>query len=163
MDNQKQERRSFKNTKYYLKNADFLAELIKCQEAGKVSEELGRMMLLLCERVTTHRNFIGYSFRDDLTSEALLACTSAAFKFDPAKSSNPFAYYTSVANNAIKAYLNDHNEQRDIRDALLIQSGLNPSHGYNERHGDDDESSAMGSHFMSQNGFDSYEGSSSDD
>jgi len=41
-------------------------------------------------------NFINYTFKDDMISDGIENCLTAAAKFDPAKSSNPFAYYTQI-------------------------------------------------------------------
>ena len=41
-------------------------------------------------------NFINYTFKDDMISDGIENCLTAVEKFDPARSSNPFAYYTQI-------------------------------------------------------------------
>ena len=50
--------------------------------------------------------------------------------FNPEKSQNPFAYFTSCIHNSFLQYLNQERKHRNIRDALLIEHGLDPSYTY---------------------------------
>lgn len=119
--------------KPYLRNKDFLAELIECQEAGKMSDKLGEMFMMLAERYSSKYQFAGYSYRDELVNNAIVACCNAWNKFDPGKSSNPFAFFTVVTNNAFIQILNKEKRQQMIRDELLIEEDLDPSFNFQER------------------------------
>ncbi len=54
--------------------------------------------------------------------------------FDPAKSSNPFAFFTQCIKNSFIQYLNYEQRQRDIRDEVLVDKGMSPSFGYTYDH-----------------------------
>ena len=118
----------------YLSNKEMLAELIACQERNLVSDKLGRMFMILANRYATKPNFSGYSYKDEMISNGVVACVAALRKFDPMKSSNPFAYYTSCIHNCFIQILNKEKRQQEIRDKLLIENNMNPSHGYMEKH-----------------------------
>lgn len=123
--------------KYYLTNATLLPEVIKCKAAGKISNELAKMLLLLTERYAKSSRFAGYTFRDDMVSEALLNLCRNALKFNPEKSSNPFAFYTTAIHNSFLQFLNSEKNHRNIRDKMLVELGENPSFNYmaNEKTG----------------------------
>lgn len=119
----------------YLSNKEMLEEVIKCQANGVISDRLGRMFLLLATRYATKPNFSGYSYVDEMISNAVLSCCQAVNKFDSNKSQNPFAYYTSVIHTAFIQVLNKERRHQEIRDVLLIEEDMDPSSSYLERHG----------------------------
>ena len=118
------------NSKYYLTNSDLLPEVIKSKELGRMTDKLARMLMLLVERYSRRPNFNGYSFKQDMVSEALVNLCQNALKFDPAKSSNPFAFYTTAIHHSFLQYMNGEKKQRNIRDSLLIEAGENPSYNF---------------------------------
>lgn len=122
-----------KKKKNYLNNADMLAELKRCHEQGKLTEEMGRMFLSLVTRYASIPRFSGYSYNEDMRSLALLTLTEKWSKFNM-DYSNPFAYYTQIVHNAFHQLDNSERRQRDIRDALLVDYGRNPSFSYEERY-----------------------------
>ena len=50
--------------------------------------------------------------------------------FNPEKSNNPFAFFTQCIKHSFYQFLNKEKRQRDIRDELLVYSGMNPSNTY---------------------------------
>lgn len=119
---------------FYLKNADLLAEVIKCKEAGKVSNKLATMLYMLTSRYATKPNFSGYTYIDDMVAEALADLCKNALKFKPERSSNPFAFYTQCIHNSFLGYLNSEKKHRRIRDAMLVEIGENPSFNFQEEY-----------------------------
>ncbi len=67
-------------------------------------------------------------------------------KFDPEKSDNPFAFYTTACYRSFLQYLSDEKKQRTIRDELLVDAGVNPSFSYqNQANGRTSDETAFGS------------------
>lgn len=122
-----------KKPKNYLNNADMLVELKKSHEQGRLTEEMGRMFMMLVKRYASIPRFSGYSYNDDMQSLALLTLAKVWKGFDANKYDNPFAYFTRVVHNAFHQYDNQERRQRDIRDAVLVEQGKNPSFNYAER------------------------------
>lgn len=114
----------------YLNNKDLLAEVIKSKKQGKMTNELAKMLQLLTLRYGKKGNFSGYTYNDDMQSYAMLMICKTWQGFDPAKSSNPFAWFTQCIKNSFIQYLNYEKRQRDIRDEVLVDSGLSPSYNY---------------------------------
>jgi DNA-directed RNA polymerase specialized sigma24 family protein len=125
--------------KYYLTNADLLPAVLEAKKHGKITDKLARMLMLLTDRYSRKANFSGYSFREDMVSAALINLCQNALKFDPAKSSNPFAFYTTAIKNSFLQYMLEEKKQRFIRDTLLVEAGQDASHSFmgSSRNSDD--------------------------
>lgn len=121
-----------KKNNNYMSNKEFYAELIECQERGEMSNTLGEMFLMLVTRYASKPKFSGYTYVDEMINNAVLACCQAWDKFDPEKSNNPFAFFTTVAHNAFLQILNKEKKHQRIRDRLLVEENMNPSYSYLE-------------------------------
>jgi DNA-directed RNA polymerase specialized sigma24 family protein len=105
---------------------------LEAKEKGRMTDKLARMLMLLTDRYSRKANFSGYSFREDMVSAALINLVQNALKFDPEKSHNPFAFYTTAIKNSFLQYMLEEKKQRYIRDQLLFDSGHNASHTFME-------------------------------
>lgn len=92
---------------HYVDNKKFLAALIEYRqsivdaeaqgkEIPRVPNYIGECFIKIATHLSYKSNFINYTFRDDMISDGIENCLTAATKFDPSKSSNPFAYYTQI-------------------------------------------------------------------
>lgn len=121
-------------SKYYLTNAKLLPAVIAAKEAGKLSDELAKMLMMLTRKYANRPCFSGYTYKEDMISEALANLCQNALKFNPERSKNPFAFYTSCINNSFLHVLSVEKKHRRIRDQLLIDMGENPSYNFAEEH-----------------------------
>lgn len=112
---------------HYITNAQLLPEVLRAKGLGYVTNELARMFKLITERYATKSWFSGWSFRDDMVSFALLNLCANGLKFNPARSSNPFAFYTTAIRRSFLQYMAEERKHRNIRDSLLLDAGANPS------------------------------------
>lgn len=117
---------------HYVTNGVLLPAVIEAKELGKVTTKLIKMIQMIAERYSRKSNFIGYSFREDMVSAAVMNLCNNALKFKPEKSSNPFSFYTTAIHNSFLQYMADEKKHRNIRDALLIDAGSNPSFNFLE-------------------------------
>lgn len=118
---------------HYVTNAELLPAIAADKLAGKLSSKLAKMLYMIAERYSYSSSFGGYSFREDMVSFAVVNLCANWHKFDPAKSDNPFAFYTTAAYRSFLQYLADEKKQRDIRDQMLVDAGANPSFSFQER------------------------------
>lgn len=118
--------------KFYVSNKEFFKELMVCQKKHVMSNELGKIFIMLCNRYSSKYNFQGYSYRDELVQSGILACCTAYMKFNRKKGSNCFAFFTSVIHNAFIAKLNSEKKFQRIRDRLLVEMAMEPSASYTE-------------------------------
>jgi hypothetical protein len=90
----------------YVNNKDFYESIIKYKKEliekpeKKVPDYIGICINQICNRLSSKPNFSGYTFRDEMISDALENCFYALPKFNPERTNNPFAYFTQVAKNA---------------------------------------------------------------
>lgn len=117
----------------YLSNHNFLRELEASHKKGHPTEELSKMFIKLCEEYSNKYNFRGYTFREDMVGNALLSMVTYWDRFDSTRSKNPFAYFTQIAKNSFVQTINNETKHYLIRDDLLVESGAEPSHNYEER------------------------------
>jgi hypothetical protein len=94
---------------------------------GRVTDKLAMMYMKLCERYATRSNWRGYTYNDEMRSQALLQLCQIGLQFNEAKSQNPFAYYTAAVTNSFTRVLNIEKKMQNIRDDILEQHGLDPS------------------------------------
>lgn len=126
--------RSTTTAGHYVTNAQLLPEIQACKNNGnKLSNKLAGYLHKIAERYSFSRSFGSYSFREDMVSFAVVNLVANWHKFDPAKSDNPFAFYTTACYRSFLQYLADEKKQRNIRDELLIDAGANPSFSYQEQ------------------------------
>ena len=93
---------------HYIDNKLFLKEILAYreeiasaallgEESPRLSEYLGECFIKIANELSSKSNFVNYTFRDEMISDAIENCFMYANRFDPAKSSNPFAYFTQIA------------------------------------------------------------------
>lgn len=95
------------NNTHYINNADFLAALIEHRklvdaaravnkEPPPVSNYIGDCFIKIARHLSYKSNFINYSYRDEMISDAIENCLAVVNNFDQTKSKNPFAYFTQI-------------------------------------------------------------------
>jgi len=85
------------------------------------------MFMKLCERYATRANWRGYTYNDEMQSQALMQLSQIGLQFDESKSENPFAYYTAAITNSFTRILNIEKKNQNIRDDILEQHHMMPS------------------------------------
>ena len=129
--------RSTSTKGHYVTNAQLLEAIAEAKEGRAMpappTTKLAKYLHMIAERYSFSPSFGGYSFREDMVSFAVVNLCANWYKFDPAKSDNPFAFYTTAAYRSFLQYLADEKKQRDIRDTLLVDAGANPSFSFQER------------------------------
>ena len=119
---------------HYLDNKEFLAELVKYrksvqeakeneQKKPRVPEYLGECFLKIATHLSYRPNFINYMYKDDMICDGIENCLQYIDNFDPAKSANPFAYFTQVSYYAFLRRIAKEKKQMEIKDKILEKSG----------------------------------------
>lgn len=92
---------------HYVNNKDFLEAIVEYKNAcdnarsrGKqipvIPDYIGECIFHIANRLARRPNFSGYAFKEDMVMDGIENCLKYIEKFDPEKSSNPFAYFTQV-------------------------------------------------------------------
>jgi hypothetical protein len=97
------------------------------KDHGQITNKLAKMYIMMCEKYAMKYNWRGYTYNDEMRNSAILQLTYVGLRFNEAKSSNPFAYYTAAITNSFCRVLNSEKRNQNIRDDILEMNGLNPS------------------------------------
>ena len=120
---------------HYVNNAEFLegmkAYKKRCREAKKagkpkppVDNYLGSCFLKIANHLSYRPNFINYTFRDDMISDGIENCLQYLDNFNPAKSKNPFAYFTQIIFYAFVRRIQKEKKQVTIKHKLIMDNNL---------------------------------------
>ena len=115
---------------HYVNNAQMLdaiklykAEIVKAREEGRenprIPEYIGECILKIATRLSRKANFINYSYREDMVLDGIENCMICINSFDPAKSSNPFSYFTQVIYFAFLRRIAKEKKQSYIKGRLI--------------------------------------------
>lgn len=127
---------STKTPNHYINNADFLAALIEHRakvEAAKaagteppsVSNYLGDCFIKIARHLSYKSNFINYSYKDEMISDAIENCLAVVNNFDPSKSKNPFAYFTQITFFAFVRRIQREKKQMATKFRYIDQLDIN--------------------------------------
>lgn len=96
-----------KKEKYEYINNDILLKWLKEWDKNKpMPDNIAKAIMMICDQLTHSGKFVGYTWRDEMYGDAILACVKGAKNFDPTKSENPFSFFTTVAFNACRRRIN---------------------------------------------------------
>ena len=118
---------------HYVNNKEFLegmkAYKKRCKEASKagkqkppVDDYLGSCFLKIANHLSYRPNFINYTFRDDMISDGIENCLQYLDNFNPAKSNNPFAYFTQIIYYAFIRRIQKEKKQTIIKQKLILDN-----------------------------------------
>lgn len=121
----------------YVNNKDLFAALQEylhsCDVADAAEETIpvvpkyiGECIYEIATRLSSKSNFSGYTYRDDMVMDGIENCLTYIRNFNPEKSNNPFAYFTSIIWYAFIRRINKEKRQMYIRyktSSALIGSG----------------------------------------
>lgn len=122
-------------TEHYVNNQELLRALIEHRNAVKVakkagmeapqlSEYIGLCFLKIAEHLSRKPNFMSYTFREDMISDAVENCTQYVNNFNPNRSKNPFAYFTQIIYFAFLRRIGKEKKQLYVKYKATEQLGL---------------------------------------
>ena len=110
----------------YINNQDFLNALVSYKEQAleasinnkqkpKIPDYIGECFLKIANNLAKRPNFYSYTYKDEMISDAIENCLMYFENFDPAKSSNPFAYFTQICWYAFVRRIDKEKKQQYIK------------------------------------------------
>ena len=111
---------------HYVDNKRLYAEMIKYirqyneakeegREPPRASNYIGECIWMIANRLSTNRNFIGYTYREEMIGDAIENCLRYLHNFNPDKSTNPFAYFTQIMYYAFLRRIEKEKKQSYIK------------------------------------------------
>lgn len=108
-----------KRSEYYIDKEELVREIKLYKKTSLISEELGKMLLLLAYRYANKFNFIGYSYKDEFISDAVLRMVDQLNKIDPyMENSQPFSYLTLTCHRCFVARINKEKKYQVLKERL---------------------------------------------
>ena len=119
-----------KKPAHYVSNKDLLIAMEKfrenCKEAEesgedkpKVPEYIGECILKIANGLSNRPNFINYTYKDEMISDGIENCLQYIYNFNPAKSKNPFAYFTQIIYYAFIRRIQKEKKQHHIKHKMI--------------------------------------------
>ena len=127
-------RKSTKKKEHYVDNKKFLAELViyrnrvarakeKGEDKPRVTNYIGECFLKIATHLSYRPNFINYMYREDMIGDGIENCIQYIHNFDPAKSNNPFAYFTQIIYYAFLRRIQKEKKQLEIKTKIIERTG----------------------------------------
>ena len=124
-----------KKSEHYVNNKELLQALIAYREKVAIAKEkelpkpritnyLGSCFLKIATHLSYKPNFVNYMFREDMICDGIENCVQYIHNFDPAKSKNPFAYFTQIIHYAFLRRIQKEKKQLDIKTKIIERSGF---------------------------------------
>ena len=111
------------NKKFYEALVAYRQQVDDAAAQGKetpiVPDYIGECFIKIATHLSYKANFINYTFKDDMISDGIENCLTAVAKFDPAKSTNPFAYYTQIIYFAFIRRIQKEKKQQSTKYELI--------------------------------------------
>jgi hypothetical protein len=107
------------NKRLYTEMIKYIREYNEAKEQGleppRASNYIGECIWLIANRLSTNRNFIGYTYREEMIGDAIENCLRYIHNFNPEKSTNPFAYFTQIMYYAFLRRIDKEKKQTYIK------------------------------------------------
>ena len=118
---------------HYVDNKVFLQAMKEwkeqCEEAEQTGEEkprvsnyIGECFLKIATHLSYRPNFINYTYREEMISDGIENCLQYLDNFNPAKSNNPFAYFTQIIYYAFVRRIQKEKKQVTIKHKLIMDA-----------------------------------------
>jgi DNA-directed RNA polymerase specialized sigma24 family protein len=117
---------------HYINNKDFLKEMTAYRTAIRKAKRAGQPKPQIPRYVAECFMKIAYTFRDEMVADAIENCVMYVDNFDPAKSSNPFAYFTQIVYYAFLRRIQKEKKQLYVKYKSTETAGILDEYELNE-------------------------------
>lgn len=128
---------------------------------GHINRALAKAFMMLVDKYGNKGNWRGYTWLEEMKGAALVRLSQIGLQFDENKSSNPFAWYTTVITRSFTAVLNTEKDMMRGQSKIMQEHGMAPS--YSEQAEQDLENHRIYTELRAQKPTDTYEESDSFD
>lgn len=112
------------NDKFYDAMVEYISGLDGENNTNRASEYIGHCILQICKRLAFRPNFIAYSYRAEMISDAIENCVRYIDRFDYIKYKSPFAYFSQIAFYAMVRRIQTEHKQMQIKAKFVQTTGI---------------------------------------
>jgi len=112
-------------TRYYIDKDEYNVEVIRYIETGRATERLGELFTVHVDKYGSMACFKGYTYLDEMKSQARLFLLKYSKSFDPeystknGKKKNAFSYCTSIIHNAFLQVIIREKKHSSLKDKII--------------------------------------------
>jgi hypothetical protein len=90
--------------KFYVDPKEFDEQIMNYYKSNKIDDKLADMISKISYKLSFAGNFINYSYREEMVGDGIIRMMKALIskKYNRAKGTNPFSYFTRIAFNAFR-------------------------------------------------------------
>jgi len=121
---------------HYVNKKHFLGLMISYRESvqsskdtgsqkPRIPDEIGQVILDIATGLASKYNFSNYPFKEELIGDAVENCLRYIDNFDPAKSNNPFGYFTQITKFAFYRRIDSEKSVLYTKYKILEQNSIN--------------------------------------
>lgn len=105
----------------------------------RVSEYIGKCILLIADGLSNYWKFVNYSWKEDMAADGMEVCIKRIRNFNVKKYKNPHAYFTKICYFAAVQGIKKEKKQGKTKSELIKNSGVLDNLGSAVQDGDDKE------------------------
>ena len=106
------------NKDFYLALVDYQGKVKICQEEDReipqMSKYIGQCIMKIAENLGSKYNFVGFSYKDEMISDAIFKMFESVPKYNT-EYSNPFAYFSQISWNVFLQRIKEEKKQQYIK------------------------------------------------
>lgn len=102
----------------FIKNSELLEEIKKFEGTEFISKKLHILLYNLAKNISNNTNWVGYTWKEDMISDAYLKCLYSINKFDINKSEKPFSFFTTIVFRFYIDYIKKFKKHKKVIEKL---------------------------------------------
>jgi hypothetical protein len=104
----------------YIDGKELSEELHELSQTGVISDNLGEMFLKIVNNMANRKNFINYTFKEEMKGRGLIFLCKYAKSFDKNNpKANAFAYVSQICFRGFVQCIKEEQKQTAIKDGLI--------------------------------------------
>lgn len=109
----------------YINNKEFYEEIVNYFNMKNndpdipIPECIWLKFRKLSLRIASRANFSGYTYKSEFISDAIILCAEKIDRFDPKRSRNPFAFFTTAIINCFIGRIEKEKRETEYKDHFL--------------------------------------------
>jgi hypothetical protein len=109
-----------KQSTFYIDGQELAEELHSLKETGIISDNLGEMFLKITNNMANRKNFINYTFKEEMKGRGLIFLCKYAKSFDKNNpKANAFAYVSMICFRGFVQCIKEEQKHSAIKDGLI--------------------------------------------
>jgi hypothetical protein len=100
-------------------HAKYLESVTQGEDKPLLSDKIAFAIIQISTRLMNSYNFVNYTYRDEMISDAILKCLDKVHRFDPAISENAFAFFTQISWHAAITRIKVEQKESSVKARLI--------------------------------------------